>query len=113
MSDQSPIDKAVSLAKTQTNLARLLQKQPGCERVKQQHVWWWQKKSRQCPAEYAKAIERALNGAVTAEELRPDVFGHPAETGDDPAGSAERAVGVAKTAGGRSAVAASDAREVA
>lgn len=37
------------------------------------HVWPWFNTSRRVPAEHCPAIEKATNGAVRCEELRPDV----------------------------------------
>jgi DNA-binding transcriptional regulator YdaS (Cro superfamily) len=37
------------------------------------HVWPWFNTERKVPAEHCPAIERATNGAVRCEELRPDV----------------------------------------
>ncbi|WP_019558508.1 helix-turn-helix domain-containing protein [Thioalkalivibrio sp. ALE12] len=42
--------------------------------VKQQHVWNWIHRDSRVPAERCMAIERATEGAVTARQLRPDVF---------------------------------------
>lgn len=47
--------------------------------IKQQNVSWWINKSKKVPAERCAAIERATNGAVRKEDLRPDVFGPPPE----------------------------------
>jgi DNA-binding transcriptional regulator YdaS (Cro superfamily) len=42
--------------------------------VKQQLVWsWLHRGGGRVPAEHCPAIERATNGAVRCEELRPDV----------------------------------------
>ncbi|WP_421883231.1 helix-turn-helix domain-containing protein [Methylibium sp.] len=38
-----------------------------------QGVWPWFNTDRRVPAEYCPAIERATDGAVRCEELRPDV----------------------------------------
>ena len=36
-------------------------------------VWQWQARNR-VPPKYCVEIERQFSGAVTAEELRPDIF---------------------------------------
>lgn len=41
--------------------------------VPQALISQWRRKVRPVPAERCPAIERATNGAVTCEELRPDV----------------------------------------
>jgi DNA-binding transcriptional regulator YdaS (Cro superfamily) len=42
--------------------------------VKQQHVWnWLNREGARVPAEHCPAIERATQGAVRCEDLRPDV----------------------------------------
>jgi DNA-binding transcriptional regulator YdaS (Cro superfamily) len=40
----------------------------------QGHVWNWLNRDRQIPAEYVIPIEKAVNGAVTRHELRPDIY---------------------------------------
>ena len=40
----------------------------------QQSISWWLHKSGQVPAEKAPLIEVAVNGQVTREQLRPDIF---------------------------------------
>lgn len=64
----SPLQKAIAIAGGQKALARKVG-------VKQQNVSWWINKSKKVPAERCAAIERATNGAVKREQLRPDVFG--------------------------------------
>jgi len=63
----SPLARAIAIVGGQQALGDAI----GCS---QQRVWWWLHRSRQVPAEYCYPIERATNGAVTASELRPDVF---------------------------------------
>jgi DNA-binding transcriptional regulator YdaS (Cro superfamily) len=60
------VQKAIELCGSQTELARR------CG-VKQQHVWKWLHELRAVPAERAIAIEIATGGAVTCEQLRPDI----------------------------------------
>jgi len=65
----TPLDKAIAAAGGQVALAQRIG-------VSQQRVSWWVRRSRgRVPAEFAKPIEQATNGRVTASALRPDVFG--------------------------------------
>jgi DNA-binding transcriptional regulator YdaS (Cro superfamily) len=71
-SPENPLEKAIRLAHGQTALARMIGRG-----VKQGHVWAWLNRDGKVPAEHCRAIEYGLDGAVTAEELRPDVFYAP------------------------------------
>lgn len=62
------LHKAVSILGSQSALARAI-------RVKQQNIWSWLHVARKVPAEYCLAIEKATQGKVRREELRPDIFG--------------------------------------
>jgi DNA-binding transcriptional regulator YdaS (Cro superfamily) len=63
----SPLETAVAVLKGQAALA-------GAIGVKQQHIWnWINRAGGKVPAEHCPAIERATNGAVRCEDLRPDV----------------------------------------
>lgn len=62
-----PLSKAIKLAGGIAKLASLLS-------MKRQAVFQWKR----CPPGRAKAIESALNGAITAHDLRPDIFGDAA-----------------------------------
>ena len=62
------LHKAVILLGSQSALARAI-------RVKQQNIWSWLHIARKVPAEYCLAIEKATQGKVRREELRPDIFG--------------------------------------
>jgi len=42
-------------------------------RLPYMRVWQWQARDR-IPPKYCVEIERQFSGAVTAEELRPDIF---------------------------------------
>jgi len=45
-------------------------------KVKQAHVWYWlNTPGAKVPAEHCAAIEAAVGGKVTRQQLRPDVFG--------------------------------------
>jgi DNA-binding transcriptional regulator YdaS (Cro superfamily) len=63
----TPISRAVSLAGGQRKLADIT----GFS----QHAVWHAIKRGAPSAKMAMKIERALAGAVTAAELRPDIFG--------------------------------------
>jgi DNA-binding transcriptional regulator YdaS (Cro superfamily) len=64
---QTPIQKAIKIAGSQSALARKIGVPP-------QYVQYWAKKNR-VPAERVIAIEKATDGEVTRAELRPDLFG--------------------------------------
>lgn len=63
----SAIAKAVHLAGGQTALAAKIG-----GNVKQAHVWDWLQRG-QAPLEHCWAIEQAVEGKITCEELRDDV----------------------------------------
>lgn len=64
--ETKPIARACGLVGSQTQLARILSVTPAT-------VNQWISGVRPVPAERCPAIERATEGAVTCEELRPDV----------------------------------------
>lgn len=64
--DQHPIDKAAGILGSQVALATLLG-------VTKAAVGQWRDPDRRVPAEHCPAIERATEGAVRCEELRPDI----------------------------------------
>lgn len=64
--------RAIEIAGSQANLARLIGKKPG-------HVWAWLHRDQRVPAEVCRAIERATDGRVKRHELRPDIFDAPGE----------------------------------
>ena len=65
MYDTSPIYRAVEITGSQKALAISIG-------VPSQTVWAWISR-KSIPAEYCPLIERATGGAVTCEELRPDL----------------------------------------
>lgn len=70
MTQMTPLEalqKAVEIAEGQSSLAAMIGKKQG-------HVWHWLKKSGQCPAEMAIPISNAVNGQVTPNQLRPDIY---------------------------------------
>lgn len=64
--NQHPIDRAAQIVGSQAALASVL----GVTRAA---VNQWKDEGRRVPAEHCPAIERATNGAVRCEEIRPDV----------------------------------------
>lgn len=62
------IEKAIKACKTQKQLAKAVG-------VHQSFVSQWLNDERPVPPTKCRAIESATCGAVTAAELRPDVFG--------------------------------------
>lgn len=65
MDNISHLKRAVDLAGSQKSLAEQIGVQP-------QLVWAWIDR-RNIPADYCPDIERVTKGAVTCEELRPDI----------------------------------------
>lgn len=61
----TPIEKAVSLAGSQSELARRVG-------VRQGYIWKWLRAGKP-PAERVLAIEKATG--ISRHELRPDIFG--------------------------------------
>jgi DNA-binding transcriptional regulator YdaS (Cro superfamily) len=53
--------------------------------VTQGMVWQWLNDKRPIAAHHCRAIERLTDGAVTAVELRPDVFGDGSTPSPQPA----------------------------
>jgi DNA-binding transcriptional regulator YdaS (Cro superfamily) len=62
-----PLARAVEICGSQAALARRIGK-------KQAHIWNWLNGT--VPAEQCVPISRATNGAVTVEDLRPDLAEH-------------------------------------
>jgi DNA-binding transcriptional regulator YdaS (Cro superfamily) len=60
------IEQAISIVGSATRLARILG-------VSTQAVCFWRDGARGIPAERCPSIERATEGAVRCEDLRPDV----------------------------------------
>jgi len=63
---QTPIARAVNTVGSQRELARIT--------GYSQHAIWHALQRGKVSAEMAIAIERATDGAVTARDLRPDIF---------------------------------------
>jgi DNA-binding transcriptional regulator YdaS (Cro superfamily) len=66
MSETQPLTRAIQIVGTLRDLAEQL----GVTRAA---IWQWRLPNRKVPAEYCPSIERITHGAVTCEELRPDV----------------------------------------
>lgn len=66
----TPLQKAIQVCGSQSELARRIG-----GKVRTGHIYYWLRN--EVPGEYCRAIEEATSGAVTAYELRPDVFGEP------------------------------------
>jgi DNA-binding transcriptional regulator YdaS (Cro superfamily) len=64
---QEALQKAIDHCGGQAALATKLGR-------KQQNIWFWLHEAKKIPTEIALGIERVTDGAVTARELRPDVF---------------------------------------
>lgn len=67
LAQERPIERAVRLAGGQAELARL------CE-TSQPRIWQCIHRNFKVPAELVLKIERAVGGAVTRSELRPDLY---------------------------------------
>lgn len=68
MSDFRPhIERAIAIHGSQAKLA----KEAGCS---QQYISWLLKEADQISAEMSIAFERATRGAVSRQQLRPDLF---------------------------------------
>lgn len=72
LTPKKALQRAVDICGSQSELARRLG-----GKIKQQHVHYWLENG--LSAVQAIPIERAVNGAVTRHDLRPDVFGEKAE----------------------------------
>lgn len=67
------VERAVALHGSQAKLAR----EVGCS---QQYISWLLKDADQISAEMSVAFEKATNGDVSRQDLRPDLFGAPSDT---------------------------------
>jgi len=70
MNEETALAQAIRIVGTQQKLADALG-------IKSPSITEWHQ--RKVPAERCLAIEHATGGAVTRQELRPDIFGEPAE----------------------------------
>lgn len=68
------LERAIEIVEGQSALARAIG-----DPIQQGHVWYWlREKGGEVPAEHCAAIERATDGKVTRQDLRPDIFGDKA-----------------------------------
>ena len=58
---------AVKILGGQSAMARILKVKPG-------HVWYWLHKADKIPGEIVIPIEKATEGKVTRQRLRPDLY---------------------------------------
>lgn len=76
------LDRAIEACGSQAELARRIG-------LAQQYVNNWKTRSSgRVPGEHCIKIEQATEGKVTRYDLRPDVFGVPAQPSNDPAQAA-------------------------
>lgn len=69
------LEKAIKYSGTQAALAAAINEfVPRSKRIKQQYISKWLNRTKNIPAEYVLPIERAVNGAVTRYDLRPDIY---------------------------------------
>lgn len=83
MSPEEALENAIKIAGSMQSLADYLGVTKGA-------VSQWKLEGRQVPAKHCQPIERLTNGTSRCKDLRPDVFGAPAESAgarraDDPA----------------------------
>jgi len=70
---KSPLEQAVALAGTASELVRLSKDRDGCPRFSSAQLHNWRRRGDRVPAEFCPDIERATLGRIRCEELRPDV----------------------------------------
>lgn len=70
---QTPLQKAIEIAGSQSALARQCKEAMPGSKVAQAHVWHWLHVGK-VPAEYVLAIESVTGGKVTRNDLRPDLY---------------------------------------
>lgn len=73
MSAYESLKKAINLAGGQTELARRVTDLSGKD-VKQQHVYNWLHRQRQCSKCFARYVAEAVGNEVTKEDLCPDLY---------------------------------------
>ena len=68
MKKLKPLERAIEFAGGQSALARALG-------IHQTSVWGWLKERKGVvPAKFVEAVSEAVDGKVTPQELRPDLF---------------------------------------
>lgn len=65
--ETNALERAVELAGSQSALGRLIGKDQGA-------VWSWLNITKKVPAEFVIPIELAVEGQVTRQQLRPDLY---------------------------------------
>jgi DNA-binding transcriptional regulator YdaS (Cro superfamily) len=73
MKEKAPILKAVKLLGGQSALAHRLSEVTG-RNVRQCHVWNWINRPGPLPAQWAIPFEKATEGRITRQALRPDIY---------------------------------------
>ncbi|WP_067986193.1 YdaS family helix-turn-helix protein [Neptuniibacter pectenicola] len=68
-----------ALAEKVTALAHSANALPPHKKIKQQHVFNWIHREKQCAAKWAGFVSLAVNGGVPASLLRPDLYPVPHE----------------------------------
>lgn len=66
-------NQAIELVGGPSKMLAKLKERPGRERLKLGHLWHWRKPNVVVPAEYCADVVSAVGGAVTHEQLNPDV----------------------------------------
>ena len=77
MSAYESLKRAINIAGGQTALAKEVSALSG-KTVKQQHVYNWLHRERQCSKYFARFVEEAVDHKITKEQLCPDIY--PEET---------------------------------
>lgn len=74
------LERAVTIAGSQAELARRVASHSGNDRVKQAHIWNWLNRDKEVPAEMVLAVEAATADEKTGRplvlrhDLRPDLY---------------------------------------
>ena len=72
-SEIKALRKAVKIAGGQSALARKLSYLTG-KKITQAHVWNWLNRDEELPGEYCIPVEKIVEGQVTRNELRQDLY---------------------------------------
>lgn len=67
MKNLAYLKKCIRIAGGQRALARKIG-------ATQQHIYNWMTRDKNIPPKYVIPMEKAVNGAVTRQELRPDIY---------------------------------------
>lgn len=71
--DQETVDQKEALRRAAAILGGQAAVATACGLPDRRHVWPWFNTSRRVPAEHCPLIERATDGRVRCEDLRPDI----------------------------------------